>query len=84
MSKFSHLLPKETKHQKFENQLKFYNSILGVISKSFSWKRQVSFGMCCIFQDYPFFANFTIEMIGSETGLPLKFVDLGRKLINKS
>ena len=39
--------------------------------------------MCWMFEEYPVFANFTIGMIGNDTGLLLKSADLSRKPINK-
>ena len=84
MPNLSSLLPNELQQLKFETQLKFYSSISGVISQSFSWKLLVSFDKCQIFQKYPYFVNFTIEMIGNKTAPLLKFVDLNRKCINQS
>ena len=40
--------------------------------------------MCEIFQQYPIFANFTIGMIGNETGQLLECLKLYGKFINKS
>ena len=57
MPNLSRLLPNKLQ-LKFETQLKFYSSILGVISQSFSWKLPVSFDMCQIFQKYPYFCQF--------------------------
>ena len=77
MSKLRRLLPTEIKQLKFETQLNFDSSILDVLSQSFNWKHPVSFDMRFFFsRSTRFFANFTIEMIGNETGLLLEFVDL--------
>ena len=53
----SRLLPNKLQ-LKFENQRKFYRSILSVISQTFSWKLPVPFDMCQIFQKYPYFCPF--------------------------
>ena len=82
MLKLSRLLPKEITQLKFETQQKYYSSILGVISQSFSWKCPLSFDMCWIFQEHPIFAIFTIEIIGNETWPLLNFVNLSSKAIN--
>ena len=52
------LLPNELQQLKVETQLKFYSSILGVISQSFSWKLPMSFDKCKIFQKYLYFCQF--------------------------
>ena len=74
MLKFSRLLPNEIKQQKFETELKFYSSILGVISTSSVFRHVLN-----VLGVPVFFASFTIEMIRNETGLVLKIVDLSRK-----
>ena len=78
MSKLSYIT-KRLNQLKFETQLKFYSSILGVISQSFSWNCPVSFDVL----NFPG-VIFTIEMIGNETGPLLNFVYLSSKAINKS
>ena len=83
MPKLSRLLPKEIKQLKFEfeTHLKFYRSILGVISQSFSWKHPVSFDMRWNFQEYPYFCQFYYR---KDRERLLKFVDFSRKWTKKS
>ena len=57
MPNLSRLLPNELQWLKFEAQLKFYSSILGVISQSFSWKLPMSYDMSHIFQKYACFCQ---------------------------
>ena len=63
---------------------KLDNYIVGVITQSFNWNYRFSLGVCEIFQEYPIFANFTIGMIGNETGHSLKCPKLYGKFINKN
>ena len=67
---------------------KFYpmleNNIFGVITQIFNKNYLFSLGMWQFFQEYPFFANFTVGMIRNQTGHLLECVKLYGKLINKS
>ena len=58
MRKLCRLLPKELKQLKFDTQLTFESSTLGVISQSFNWNSQVSFDLHWFFQEYPYFCQF--------------------------
>ena len=63
-------------------QLKLDNSILSVLHKV-SIKNTDCLSICAKFsKSTQFFADFTIGMIGNETGHLLKCVKLYRKLIN--
>ena len=60
------------------------NNILGVITQSFNWKYWFSLGTANFSKNIQFFANFTIGMIGNETGHLLECLKLYGKDINKS
>ena len=84
MSKLSRLSLEEINQVIFETQLKFYSNISD-LSHKFSVESFQSLSTCVQFsRNTRIFANFTIEMIGNETGLLLQFVDLSRKLTNNS
>ena len=60
---------------KFATQIKIYNSILSVTSQSCNrWLLVLNFAAIPII-----LAMFTIELLGDETVLLFKFLDLNRK-----